>query len=118
MKKLLLLFVFMLPLVFSGCSSDDDSLEGTVWETTDSGEDWDYKATITFSKSTFSVTGYYKYDENGDGVFTSDEIEPFNEVGTYTYDEPNIIVVWDGEEETGTISGNKMTIGEETYYKK
>lgn len=113
MKKYLLLMAF-LPLFMVSCSDDDDnseSLDGTVWESVEIDTDYEYKSTIKFSKSTYQASGYEIYKGDKD---------EFSGGGTYVYDHPNIIFTEGGESIHGSISGNKMTVGEDdiVYTKK
>jgi len=101
MKKIFL-FLLIIPFVFSSCSSDDESLDGTTWELYEEGEDWAYKSTVTFQKSTYITSGYEEY--KGEKYESSDR-------GSYTYDHPTVTFVdEDGGSSTAKISGNKMTL--------
>lgn len=108
MKKTLLLFALILPLIFCGCSNDDDdnSLEGTVWQYSDNSEGIEESGTLTFSKSTVKLVVILKGDLDGNGIVEEKKQEG---TGTYIYDHPNVIIEFDGEKETLTVSGNKMT---------
>ena len=108
MRKVAFLLVALVAtmLCTSSCGDDNDSniLEGTTWVTEDEGE----ITVLKFQKTTVNVS--YQYDENGDGVITSDEID-YDPVGTYILDGNNVIITVEGATTTGTISGNKMVLG-------
>lgn len=110
MKKEFLL-MFILPIIFFGCSNDEDSkdsLNGTTWEYIEGdSEGLIFISTIRFSKETFTYSGYEqmgtkKYDFSGSG--------------TYTYEKPYVYMIEDGEEQKGIVSRNTITmIGEDEF---
>lgn len=104
MKKIMFLAIAVIAMVFSACSKDDENaaLDGTVWVSDDDDSE---VFTLTFHKSTFNLV--YTYDKEGDG-----KIDETDEgTGSYTFDDPNVVLELDGEKEYGTVSGNKMTFG-------
>lgn len=119
MKKITFLLVAIIATMFCSCSSDDDNssnvLEGTTWETSNEEQIF----TIKFQKTT--ATFIYQYDDNGDGVFGSNETKE-ESVFSYTLDGNNITVKQGKNTATGTVSGNTMTLYADgdsvTYHKK
>lgn len=109
MKKYLLIFALILPLVFTACSDDDDDLDGTVWEAVDEGPGYKDVNTLYFSKNTVEVVYYSEEDMNGDGVITEDEIDTDKITVSYSYDDPVVTFYFKDEVQKATISGNKMT---------
>lgn len=113
MKKLLFILVALLPLFLSGCKEDDGDdngeLNGTVWEFSQIEADFESSFTIRFSETTFQLVGYTQ--ENGVRINTDIS-------GGYQYKKPDIVLVYNGQAEYGTISGNelKMTSDEDGMY--
>jgi hypothetical protein len=103
MKKIFL-FLLIIPFVFSSCSSDDESLDGTTWELYEEGTNSVYSSTIKFQKSTYSTFGYEEY---------KGERDEFSETGSYTYDHPIVTIINKKGSYTAKISGNKMTFDSE-----
>lgn len=113
MKKYLFMLLAMLPLMmFTACSSDDDTkaptLDGTTWV-----NDEDGVKTITFQGNTF--TFHYINKEYG---------ESDTDKGTYTYDPPFVNFTAINREtnkvetQSGRIDGNQLSFGELIYRKK
>lgn len=103
MKKILVLFALIFPLVFSSCSKDDDpkepSIENTKWVNVESG----ISATLHFVNKT-ECTWTLK---------TSDDKVHSSELYTYVYSDPTVTMT--PKKTTlaklrGTISGSGMTL--------
>ncbi len=118
MKKIIFTLLLALPLAFISCSDDEDdkpsfSLNGTTWEYYEKvSDEIESKVTMKFAEKTFSYVGYETY---------GNETYDFDGEGTYTYSHPTVTFTEDGETDTATISGNKMTINNEdkmVYTKK
>jgi hypothetical protein len=113
MKKILFLLV-SIPLLISGCSKEDkgvSSLESTVWEGhykfDDSSGDID-DFILKFGKSTFVLIKTLRETWND-----KTETHTFEEIGTYVYDNPVVIlsdIGEDGGSISGTISGKELTL--------
>lgn len=120
MKKITFLLVALMATMLCSCSSDDDNndsnfLEGTTWVADDGEEIF----TLKFQKTT--ATFIYQRDDNGDGIFGADDTKTETTVN-YTLDGNNIVIKEGNNTSTGTVSGNKMVLGNDgdtvTYYKQ
>ena len=109
MKKLLFVLAIALPFIFASCSNDedDDTLEGTVWENSETDGRYNFVQTFYFEKSTFRYVMIDQEDTNGDGIYDKEDKEEGK--GTYTCKDSKVTLTMDGQTITATISGNKMT---------
>ena len=109
MKKLLFVLAIALPFIFASCSNDedDDTLEGTVWEVSETDGRYNFVQTFYFEKTTFRYVMIDQEDTNGDGIYDKEDKEEGK--GTYTCKDSKVTLTMDGQTITATISGNKMT---------
>lgn len=104
MKKILLLLLLALPIMFVSCSDDDDeknltSLENTVWEETEDG----VTTTLTFKSSDRCSLDFFSEDEGITITYTY----------SYSLNYPNIIMEPDKEGNArlkGTITDNTIKL--------
>jgi hypothetical protein len=99
MKKVLFVLAVVLPLVFSGCSKDDETplsndLNGTTWIC--SGDN--LSISLVFSET----TAYGTNTEYGRIVYQGTML--------YEYRPPIVTFFESGEKTEGRISGNKLTV--------
>jgi hypothetical protein len=103
MKKVLLMMVLILPMVFQSCKEDDDdeiSLPGTEWiyELTISG--YKMETHLKFPDESHFQMLYYQ-----DGTQSDSPSE-----GTYSLSGSEITLLYeDGDTDKGNIKGNKIT---------
>ena len=122
MKKLITLLTLVLTVLSIGCLSScsksgesGSSLSGTTWTYVDreDGDDNIFTFTLRFSKTTFNLTYVGSYEG---------EIEKESTSGTYTYDDPVVILTStvDGrvKTETGIKDGNTLRFTDMTFTKK
>lgn len=106
MKKILIAFLLVLPLVFAACSDDDNelkSMKGTEWEIVSTTEAGNINAvtSLTFSKDKVDYTIIYM--ESGAEV-GRDEY-----TGTYVYNAPDLSITISGITVKGVVSEDKIT---------
>lgn len=115
MKKLF--YILFTVSLFVGCTSDspasdNESLNGTTWESSGGEDGFIYKSTINFYESTYRIFGYEEID--GDRNESSS-------TGTYTYRHPNVVLIDDNDPqypETLKISDNKLGVGNDIVWTK
>lgn len=114
----MIMFVMLMTVNFSACSSDDDgdknpSIVGTWYTETTCEIGTEYEniqyAELIFKKDG-TVTGYWKY------TYKNGEIEIETDKGRYEVIKDTLCIWWDGEDDVWTttisISGKKMTTTE------
>jgi len=111
LSKLLFLVVLMGLMTYqTGCKKDEtqgkETLNGTVWKGTDTGDGWSEELSIIFQETAFTMIVSYDY---GYGA-----IDTNSSTGTYVYNPPDFTLQvsydWGYIGINGTIAGTTMIL--------
>lgn len=99
MKKLLFAMVLMVGVCFATTScTKEKTLKGTTWIGTRMYSDFTENYTLSFFESTYTLD-----QRDSDGYF-------FTTTGIYTFNDPIVTLYIEGENLSGTVSGDNLLI--------
>ena len=99
MKKIVFALILMVGIGFTMTScTKGKSLEGTTWVGTKYASFYTANMTLSFHEFTYTMD-----ERDSDGDF-------FTTTSNYTYDAPNVTLIYNGESVSGTVSGNKLSL--------